>query len=317
MAVEYTGLHGGYAGSGERHYYRDREYEPAPYVRPYVRPSRPYAAERAGYVSRMAKILLVALLLADLSADAYFFLLRWSNPPVTAYMLENDVENYDFVGIGHVSPAMIAVTLAHEDAELSTRVTGLDWGQFIDRAQAYSNGIEDPYGSPIPEQLAKNLLLYPGQNWVRKGADAVLAEQLAHLLPKQRILELYLNVAQFGPKLYGVCDASWYYFEKPPASLTLAESTDLMGVLPGPIHAHRNRHGLGVDTNPRTVDGLYERGKINGARRYVRLELGSGGGAAAIVAAMNIGDPGSTDLGSASLCTQKPDVVRALQAGGN
>jgi monofunctional biosynthetic peptidoglycan transglycosylase len=255
----------------------------------------------------------VVLLLADLGADAYFLVLRWDNPPATAYMLENNVHGYDYVAIAHMSSAVIGVTVAHEDAELPTRFTGLNWGQFVDRAQAYSDGLDDPYGSPIPEQLAKNLLLYPGQNWVRKGADAVLAEQLAHIVPKQRILELYLNVAQFGPKLYGICDASWYYFEKPPGRLTLDESTELMGVLPGPIHAHRKPHGLGIDTNPRTVDGLYERGKINGARRYVHRELDSGGGAAAIANAMNAGGLESSEAGSGASCTQKPDTVRSLQ----
>lgn len=311
MAIDYAGPYGGYAGSGERRH--EREYQP----HPYVRPSRPYTADRRGYPLRLAKILCMVLLLADLGADVYFVFLRWNNPPATAYMLENGVHDYDYVAIAHVSPAMIGVTVAHEDAELPTRFTGLDWGQFIDRAQAYSDGVEDPYGSPIPEQLAKNLLLYPGQNWVRKGADAVLAEQLAHILPKQRILEIYLNVAQFGPKLYGICDASWYYFEKPPEQLTLAESTELMGVLPGPIHAHRNPHGLGVDTNPKTVDGLYERGKINGARRYVRRELDGGGGAAAIARAVNAGGADSSDTDIGSTCTRKPDVVRSLLADTN
>ena len=64
---------------------------------------------------------------------------------------------------------------------------------------AWSHDLKDPYGSPIPEQLSKNLLLYPSQDPVRKTLDAVLAEELVHTISKQRVLELYLNEAGHPP----------------------------------------------------------------------------------------------------------------------
>ncbi len=88
----------------------------------------------------------------------------------------------------------------------------------MSRVKAYWAGMDDPYGSPIPEQLSKNLLLWPSQDPFRKTADAILAEQLVHAISKKRVLELYLNDAQFGPNVYGICDAAWYYFGEPPTT---------------------------------------------------------------------------------------------------
>lgn len=284
--------------------------ELAPYGYTYY--ERPRTHGTGGGLRRMVKVMLIVAIAADLVADGYFFALRSVNPPATAYMLENGVSTYDYVDLADISTPMIGVTLAHEDASLPTRETGVDWNQFLARAQAYEDGIDDPYGSPIPEQLAKNLLLYPGQNWVRKGADAVLAEQVARIMPARRVLELYLNVAQFGPTLFGVCDASWYYFEKPPGQLGLDEATQLMGVLPGPIHAHRNPHGLGIDTSLRTADSRYERGKINGARRYVPRELAHNGGAVGLAHALDVASPPEDDRPAVHSCQTMPDSVARM-----
>ena len=153
-------------------------------------------------------------------------------------MLEGGGEHlHDYVSIKYVSRYMIAATIAHEDAQLPTRFTGLDWDQWWSRVTAFLGNHKDPYGSPIPEQLSKNLLLWPGRDPVRKILDALFAEQLVHAVSKQRVLELYLNEAQFGPNIYGVCDATWYYFDEPPDYMSWTDAYELMGVLPSPIHA--------------------------------------------------------------------------------
>ena len=158
----------------------------------------------------------------DLAQEAYFISLNWVNPPLTAYMLEGGGERlHDYVSLRYMSRYMIAATIAHEDAQLPTRFTGIDWDQWWDRVTAYLNHRKDPYGSPIPEQLSKNLLLWPSKNPFRKTLDAVLAEQLVHAISKQRVLELYMNEAQFGPNIYGICDATWYYFDEPPDYMSL------------------------------------------------------------------------------------------------
>ena len=74
----------------------------------------------------------------------------------------------------------------------------------------------------------QNLLLWPSRNPIRKTLDAVLAEQLVHAVSRQRVLELYLNEAQFGPNIYGICDAAWYYFNDPPDYMSLKDAYELM-----------------------------------------------------------------------------------------
>jgi monofunctional biosynthetic peptidoglycan transglycosylase len=215
----------------------------------------------------------------DLAVEGYFVSLNWVNPPITAYMLEGGGEHlHDYVSLTYVSRYMIAATIAHEDAQLPTRFTGIDWDQWWDRVTAYVDHHQDPYGSPIPEQLSKNLLLWPSKNAIRKTLDAVLAEQLVHAISKQRVLELYLNEAQFGPDIYGVCDATWYYFDEPPDYMSLNDAYELMGVLPGPDQAHRLPGG-GIDMNPGTPDGRFERYYIRGAQRWVPHDLQIDGGA--------------------------------------
>jgi Transglycosylase len=107
--------------------------------------------------------------------------------------------------------------------------------------------------------------------------DAVLAEQLVHAVSRQRVLELYLNEAQFGPNIYGICDAAWYYFNDPPDYMSLKDAYELMGVLPGPDHAHRLRTG-GIDISRSTSDGRFERYYIQGAEYWVPRDLQVDGG---------------------------------------
>ncbi len=104
------------------------------------------------------------------------------------WLLEGGPEHlHDYVDLRYVSRYMIAATLAHEDAELPARFTGVNRDQRLSRARAYLAGAPDPYGSSIPEQLSKNLLLYPSQDPVRKTVDAILAEQLVHTISKKSI----------------------------------------------------------------------------------------------------------------------------------
>src|SRR3712207_8039583 len=87
------------------------------------------------------------------------------------------------------------------------------------RAQAHLTGEEDPSGSTIPQQVAKNLFLNQEMSAWRKAVEAALAMELAMAIDDRRMLELYVNYAQFGPTIYGVCAASWYYFDTPPHTL--------------------------------------------------------------------------------------------------
>ena len=95
--------------------------------------------------------------------------------------------------------------------------------------------------STISQQLAKNLFLWEGRSWIRKGLEAYLTLLLEQLLPKRRILELYLNVAQLGPCTFGVEAASWKYFERPVRRLGRLQAALLAALLPNPEERRADR----------------------------------------------------------------------------
>lgn len=233
-------------------------------------------------------------------------------PPRTAYMLEAGEPNvYQFVSIDHISRHLLAATIAHEDEQLGTRSGAFDLGDFQARAQAYFQGKPDPSGSTIPQQLVKNIFLWDDQSAPRKGIEAVLATQFSYTLSPRRTLELYLNYAQFGPHLYGVCAASWYYFGTPPWNMSDYQSAQLMGVLPLPDLVKRDPDGgifLGAGVHP-AVWNL-----VNGAANvWVPQQLTGLGGWQAAVATVGITDTADSHAdrrADSDACSTMPQSVK-------
>jgi hypothetical protein len=128
-----------------------------------------------------------------------------------------------------VSRAMIAVTVVNEDGRLGERDRGVNWEEQWDRR-------ENPtlFGSSIPQQYVKNLLLFRHQNPARKMLEAGWAEMYAAIVPPRRQLELYVNSAEFGPGIWGICEASWRLAGKHPSELTVPEAVWLLQQLPDP-----------------------------------------------------------------------------------
>jgi monofunctional biosynthetic peptidoglycan transglycosylase len=244
--------------------------------------------------------------------------LRWWAPARTAFMLEGGAPTtYQFVSLDHVSRYFLAATIAHEDEQLGTRSGAVTWGELWSRAAAWVTGAPDPSGSTIPQQLAKNVFLWPHQDPVRKAVEVWLATGMSYELPPQRVLELYVNYAQLGPHLYGVCAASWYYFGEPPWDMTPYQSAQLMGVLPDPDRVRRAPGGgidLGPTADPVAVD------LVNGAANvHVPRELAGMGGWQAAVATVGIHDTASahsTERGGADACSSMPEAVRARLTAG-
>jgi monofunctional biosynthetic peptidoglycan transglycosylase len=129
-----------------------------------------------------------------------------------------------------------------EDAKFYQHA-GFDWDELHDSLE--TNLEEGKYqrgGSTITMQLARNLFLWREKSLVRKGLEAYLTWRLEHTLPKKRILELYLNVAEWGDGVYGIGEASRHYFRKPPSELTLGEAAMLAGILPSPVRWSPDRN---------------------------------------------------------------------------
>jgi monofunctional biosynthetic peptidoglycan transglycosylase len=119
------------------------------------------------------------------------------------------------------------------------------WGESRDRAALRTalDGIWERRdalrgASTLTQQLAKNLWLSPSRNPLRKLKEAVAAYHLEAVLPKDRILELYLNVAEMGPEIWGVEAASWYYFDRPARSLSLDQAAAIASMLPFPLRSN-------------------------------------------------------------------------------
>ena len=163
---------------------------------------------------------------------------RWIAPPTTAFILweraaREEIVHYRWVSRDQVSSNLAIAVIAAEDQKFPDH-HGFDWRAISDALERNRQGSRLRGGSTISQQLVKNLFLWPGQNWVRKGAEAYLTIWIELLWPKRRILEVYLNVAEFGPGVFGAGAAAEHLLGKSPANLTAYDAALLVSVLPGP-----------------------------------------------------------------------------------
>lgn len=162
--------------------------------------------------------------------------LRWLNPVTTAFILRD--EHIDSVWIYQswtpleaIAPVSQMAVLAAEDQRFPKHY-GLDFTE-LTKVLSHS-GVPRRGASTITQQLVKNLYLWPNKGVVRKAVEAYMAMCMEVLLPKSRILELYLNVIEFGQGIYGITDASEHYFDKLPQQLNRIDASILAAVLPNP-----------------------------------------------------------------------------------
>lgn len=178
-------------------------------------------------------------------------LMRWVNPLSSAFMLRGSVNamiagdakyqtHYRWVDLEQISPHAALAVVAAEDQQFPFHA-GFDIKSIREAVQQNAHRKRPRGASTITQQVAKNLFLWNGASYVRKGIEAWLTVLIETLWPKERILEVYLNVAQFGPGVYGVEAAAQKYWRKPAARLTRAEAATLAAVLPNPIRMHADR----------------------------------------------------------------------------
>jgi len=239
--------------------------------------------------------------------------LRWWTPAQSNFMrIDDGPIAYQYVSIDHISRYVIASAVAHEDDLLGLRKQAFHWGDFADRAAAVLSGERQQTYSTIPQQLAKNMFFTPDQSMLRKAVEVVPSVALRATMSDARIMELYLNYAQFGPDLYGVCAASWYYFDTPPSEMYPYHAMQLAGMLPNPEDVVRLPGG-GVDTSP---DAPYPSAAfhINGAANVdLPARFDAWGGWQNITASLGIEDSAADHADarpSADSCSTMPDSVR-------
>ena len=169
--------------------------------------------------------------------------LRWVAPPTTAFMLFDSsgrALEYRWVNAAEMSVSLPYAVIAAEDQKFPEHF-GFDLESIRDAVDAYDDGEQLRGASTITQQVAKNLFLWSGRSFIRKGLEAYFTVLLEVFLPKDRILEIYLNVAEFGPGVYGVEAAGRAYFAKAAARISDAEAALLAAVLPAPKRSSISR----------------------------------------------------------------------------
>jgi len=186
---------------------------------------------------RLLAFVFGVLLLVSVTTALPVGALRFVPPLTTPFMLRArllegcDRVEYDWTGRRGIAPSMFLAVIAAEDQRFA-RHLGFDFDAIED---ALEKGGSPRGASTISQQVAKNLFLWPERSWLRKGLEAWLTVWIEALWPKRRILEVYVNVAQFGRCTFGAAAASRRFFGKEPDRLTLGEASLLAAVLPNPV----------------------------------------------------------------------------------
>lgn len=169
---------------------------------------------------------------------ALIMLYRFAAPPATPLMLLRAAEGAPTIKswrpLEEIAPALPKAAIAAED-NLFCRHRGFDWRAVELALEEWETEGRLRGASTITMQTAKNLFLWPGQSWLRKGLEAYIAAWLELLWPKRRILEVYLNVAEWGPGVYGAEAAAQTHFGRSAAELTGRQAALLAAVLPNPL----------------------------------------------------------------------------------
>ena len=176
-------------------------------------------------------LLLCGLLLASVGVH------RLVPPPLTFLMVTRAVEgeglSYRWKSLDDISPRLVEAVIASEDARFCEH-RGFDMKAIEKALKANERGGRIRGGSTISQQTAKNVFLWPGRDWIRKGLEAGYTVLIETLWGKRRIMEVYLNVAEWAPGVYGAEAAARHWFGKSAVDLTPREAARLAAILPSP-----------------------------------------------------------------------------------
>jgi monofunctional biosynthetic peptidoglycan transglycosylase len=190
---------------------------------------------------------------------AVLLLIRFIDPPVSSLIVQQWLAGVPIVQrwapLDQISPHLIRAVIMSEDGEFCGH-GGIDFHEMevaFDRAERHGT---DPVrgASTISMQVAKNLFLWPSKTYLRKGMELVITVAMERLWPKWRILEVYLNIAEWGPGIFGAEAAARYHFGKPPMRLNEREAALLAVVLPNPIDREAGNPGPGTRRLANTIE---------------------------------------------------------------
>lgn len=171
--------------------------------------------------------------------------LRWIDPATSAYMMLDEWRNerpvrQQWAPYDAISDHLKLAVIASEDQKFPHHF-GFDIEQIRQAVDTRLGGGRLRGASTITQQLARNLYLWPGRDWLRKGLEAALTVPLEIFVPKHRLLEIYLNIAEFDDGVYGAEAAARHYFSKSASGLARQEAAMLAAVLPAPKRFEADR----------------------------------------------------------------------------
>lgn len=201
------------------------------------RKKSPKKKNKRGKVAKIALIIAAVLILLIVTPIALVIVYRVIPPPATPLMVlrlfEGEGLKKKWVPLRRISPRLVRAVIALEDTKFCEH-DGVDWGSLFEALSAHFKGSRLRGASTISMQTTKNLLLWPGRDYIRKGLEVPLTFWMEMIWEKRRIIEVYLNIAEWGPGIYGAEAAAQRYFGKSASRLTAWEAARMAAVLPNP-----------------------------------------------------------------------------------
>ena len=205
---------------------------------------------RKGFLRSLVRWLVLGIVVLWLMAALTLVAARWIDPPTTAVHVERRLQawihgtsyhlHYAFVPLGQISPHLQHAVIAAEDARFYQH-HGFDWHAIQVAAEDDMEGGRIRGGSTITQQLVKNLFFGTGRSILRKGAEVTLVPVAELVLGKRRILELYLNVVEWGPGVYGAEFACRYHYRISARNIDRQQAARLAAILPLPLKRRPER----------------------------------------------------------------------------
>jgi monofunctional glycosyltransferase len=205
---------------------------------------------RTPFLKRLIRWLVIAVVALWSFAAVILVIFRWIDPPTTAVHIERHLqaairsksyqERYKFVPLAQISLDLQHAVIAGEDTHFYQH-HGFDWQQIEVAAKEDLEGERTRGASTITQQLVKNLFFGTSRSFLRKGAEASLVPVAEFVLGKRRILEIYLNVVEWGPGVYGAESACRYHYETSARNIGRQQAARLAAILPAPLKRRPER----------------------------------------------------------------------------
>jgi monofunctional glycosyltransferase len=205
---------------------------------------------RTGFLPSFIRWLVIGVAILWSLGALMLLAARWIDPPTTAVHMQRRLqawmhhtayrERYNFIALGQISGDLQHAVIAAEDARFYQH-HGFDWHEVQIAAEDDLESERSRGASTITQQLVKNLFFGTGRSFVRKGAEASLVPVAELVLGKRRILEIYLNVVEWGPGIYGADSACRYYDETAARNIDREHAARLAAILPAPLKRRPER----------------------------------------------------------------------------